>query len=117
MRYAIFSDIHNETSALSAVLSHAQSQQAEAFFCLGDVGIDACVNSVRMVDAPTVFGNWEAANWRYLSPKNQKWALALPSMRKEARFWLTHAAPFWPPKLATLADFPLFGSRRGDPSF
>ena len=104
MRYAIFSDIHNATTALSTVLNHAKTQKVDAYFCLGDVGIDECVDLVRAVKAPTIFGNWEASNWRYLSPENQRWALNLPSMLKTEQFWLTHATPVWPSKLATLAD-------------
>src|SRR6185436_18322598 len=34
---------------------------------------------------------------------NQRWALSLPPVRKEARFWLTHATPFWPGHLTSLA--------------
>jgi predicted phosphodiesterase len=102
MRYAILSDIHNDTAMLEAVLNHAQSQQADAYFCLGDIGIDDCVELVRAVAAPTVFGNWELSNWRALSPGNQKWVLNLPPMRQEASFWLTHAGPFWPPEVASL---------------
>lgn len=104
MRYAIFSDIHNESAALALILKHAGTQQVDAYFCLGDVGIDACVNQVRDVGVPTVFGNWEASNWRYLSSENQKWALNLPAILKLKNIWLTHAAPFWPDGVATLVD-------------
>ena len=104
MRYAIFSDIHNHTTALQTVLHHAGQQQVDGYFCLGDVGIDECVDLVRAVAAPTVFGNWEVSGWRYLSPENQRWVLALPPIRREKQFWLTHAALLWPTKLATLAD-------------
>lgn len=105
MRYAIFSDIHNDAPALSAMLRHAESQQADAYFCLGDVGIDDCVDLVRRVDAPTVFGNWEVSGWRHLSAQNQEWVLDLPPIRCSDTFWLTHAAPLWPDTIATLADY------------
>lgn len=104
MRYAIFSDIHNHTMALSNVLRHAGPLGIDRYFCLGDVGIDSCVDLVRDVGAPTVFGNWEVSGWRHLSSKNQEWALDLPPIRKENGFWLTHASFFWPQHLATLAD-------------
>ncbi len=104
MRYAIFSDIHNHASALAAVLRHAQTQRIDGYYCLGDVGIDDCVNLVRQVGAQAMFGNWEVSGWRYLSPDNQTWTLNLPPMHREEHFWLTHAAPFWPQQLATLAD-------------
>jgi len=104
MRYAIFADIHNHTSALSRVLDHAAGQGVNSYFCLGDVGIDDCVEKVRAVGASTVFGNWEVSNWRYLSAENRQWALDLPPMRKKAQCWLTHAGLQWPQHLATLAN-------------
>jgi predicted phosphodiesterase len=104
MRYAIFSDIHNHTAALSLTLKHAAKQNIDRYFCLGDVGVDDCVKLVRARAAPTIFGNWEVSGWRYLSPENQQWALGLPPLRKEKSFWLTHAAPFWPEQFKTLAD-------------
>ena len=105
MRYAIFSDIHNNTSALQIMLTHAHTQQIDRYYCLGDVGIDECVTPVRDIGASTVFGNWEVSGWRYLSPDNQAWVLNLPPMRQTDSFWLTHAAPFWPDEIKTLADY------------
>jgi predicted phosphodiesterase len=104
MRYAIFSDIHNETRALSKVLHHAQQHGVDGYFCLGDVGVDDCVALVRESGAPTVFGNWEVSGWPHLSPENQVWSLGLPPCRKELHFWLTHATPLWPTHLTSLAD-------------
>lgn len=104
MRCAIFSDVHNHTTALEVMLRHARQQGVEAYFCLGDVGIDECVALVRGLGAPTVFGNWEVSGWSHLSPENQQWTLGLPPVRKYENFWLTHATPLWPQKLATLAD-------------
>ncbi|MEW5957473.1 MAG: metallophosphoesterase family protein [Chloroflexota bacterium] len=104
MRYAIFADIHNQAAALAEMLRHAREQGVDSYFCLGDVGIDDCVDQVRQADAPAVFGNWEVSGWRYLSGDNRRWALQLPAIRRQAGFWLTHAAPLWPDNLATLAD-------------
>jgi predicted phosphodiesterase len=104
MRYAIFSDIHNNNDALEAVLTHAQAQHVDSYFCLGDIGVDNCVERARTVAAATVFGNWEVSNWRVLSPTNQKWVLNLPPMLKEPTFWLTHAGLFWPPELTNLSQ-------------
>ncbi|MBE7550124.1 MAG: metallophosphoesterase family protein [Anaerolineales bacterium] len=113
MRYAIFSDIHNETRALLKVLRHAREHSVEGYFCLGDVGVDDCVALVREAGAPAVFGNWEVSGWPHLSPENQAWALGLPPFRKEANFWLTHATPLWPAHLKSLAD--LNAKRRNVP--
>ncbi|MCB0169298.1 MAG: metallophosphoesterase family protein [Anaerolineae bacterium] len=104
MKYAIFSDIHNHTAALAAMLRHAHQQGVDRYYCLGDIGIDACVELTRSVNAVTVFGNWEVSNWQRLSPKNQGWVLSLPPQHKTGCFWLTHAAPFWPESLTTLND-------------
>lgn len=103
MRYAIFADVHNDAQALASVLSHAEQRQIDAYFCLGDVGLDDCVQLVRRRQATTVFGNWEVSGWRYLSPENQQWALNLPPLVRQAHFWLAHAAPLWPASLNTLA--------------
>lgn len=104
MRYAIFSDIHSHAKALEKVLDHARQQVVDSCFCLGDVGVDDCIALVREAGAPTVFGNWEVSGWAHLSPDNQQWALALPPVRKERNFWLTHATPLWPDRLCCLAD-------------
>lgn len=104
MKFAVFSDIHNHTRALETVVADAQNRSVDAMFCLGDVGIDSCVDLLRQADVPTVFGNWEVSNWRHLSTDNREWAMRLPPMRKLDGFWLTHAGPFWPPKIKTLAD-------------
>jgi predicted phosphodiesterase len=105
MRYAILADIHSHTERLAKVLDHAQSQQIDRYFCLGDVGIDACVSLMRQAKAATVFGNWEVSGWPQLSPDNQSWVLALPPILKEKTFWLSHAAPAWPESITSLADF------------
>ena len=105
MRYAIFSDIHNHTEALRAVLNDAKSKQVDAYLCLGDIGVDSCVNLVRGVGADTVFGNWEVSGWRSLSTANQRWTLALPPMRKYDQFWVSHAAPTWPETVTSLEEY------------
>ena len=105
MRHAIFSDIHSHTAALQAVLAHAAGQRIDGYFCLGDVGFDDCVQRVRGVGAPAVFGNWEVDGWRHLNHENRHWALALPPVLRQPGFWLTHAAPLWPPEIAGLLDY------------
>lgn len=113
MRYAIFSDIHSNAKALVKVLKHTHQQAVDGYFCLGDVGVDDCVELVREAGVPTVFGNWEVSGWSHLSPENQQWTLGLPPVRKEAGFWLTHATPLWPDHLTSLAD--LNKNRHGVP--
>ena len=105
MRYAIFSDIHNNVSALERALRHTTDHGIDMRFCLGDVGVDSAVDLLRTKSVPTVFGNWETSNWRQLKAENQTWALELPPMIREKAFWLTHAGPFWPFKIQSLQDF------------
>ncbi len=105
MRYAIFSDIHNNVTAFKQVLEHIATQAVDTSFCLGDIGDDECVALLRSSNTPTVFGNGEVYHWRQLQPDNQRWLLALPPMIQEADFWLTHAGPFWPNKIKSLNDY------------
>jgi predicted phosphodiesterase len=104
MRYALFSDIHNNTPALEKILTDIERRAVGTLFCLGDIGVDACTDIVRAANIPTVFGNWEEANWNFLSEQNSAWVLGLPPMLKHDGFWVTHAGPFWPPHIKSLSD-------------
>jgi len=104
-RYAIFSDIHNHSQALAAMLGDAGARQVDGYVCLGDIGIDSCVDQVRGVGAEAVFGNWELSGWRGLAPANQRWAGQLPPLRRYAGFWVSHAAPTWPSEIDTLTAY------------
>jgi len=107
MRYAIFSDIHDNLQALKAVLHHASQKQVDSYFCLGDIGDlgkDRCVTIIREMNIATVFGNWEVFVWHHFTPENQQWALNLPPILKQDHFWLTHAAPLWPQNVQTLEE-------------
>jgi predicted phosphodiesterase len=104
MRYALFADIHNNTLALEKVLGDIKQRAANQILCLGDIGNDSCVDIVRTAEIPTVFGNWEAAHWKSLSPQNSAWVLNLPPILHKEGFWVTHAGPFWPPRIKTLAN-------------
>jgi len=80
VRIAIFSDIHANLEALSAVLDHAREQEADKHVCLGDVvGYGAspneCIDLLRSLPhCPAVLGNHDAA------------VLGLPGkMRRESR--------------------------------
>jgi len=116
MRYAIFSDVHNNTEALNLVLRDAAAKNVGAYLCLGDTGGDPCVNRVRDARAAAVFGNWEVSGWRHLSPANQRWTLSLPPVRKYTNFWISHAAPGWPEKVTSLESFNRYRHRIGLPT-
>jgi hypothetical protein len=55
MKYVIFSDIHNNDHALSTVLRDAYQRHIDAYLCLGDIGLDPCLQQVRHVDADRVY--------------------------------------------------------------
>ena len=105
MKYAIFSDIHNNDQALARVLQHAAERSIDRYLCLGDVGTDPSVTLVRNVGAETVFGNWEVSGWGYLSAKYQDHVLRWPPLRKYDGFWIGHASPNWPDNIDQLEQF------------
>ncbi len=66
MRLGIFSDVHANIEALSAVMEAYKSVSVDAFYCLGDVvGYGAspneCADIVREVTEATILGNHDAA--------------------------------------------------------
>ena len=66
MRYALFSDVHANAEALSAVLEALRSERCDKLVCLGDtVGYggspNECCNIVREITTGTVLGNHDAA--------------------------------------------------------
>ncbi len=66
MRLGVFSDIHANFEALSAVLQAYRSERIDIFYCLGDtVGYggspNECADLVREVAERTILGNHDAA--------------------------------------------------------
>jgi len=66
MRLGIFSDVHANYEALSAVLEAFKSESIDEYHCLGDVvgyggSPNECVNIVREVARKTILGNHDAA--------------------------------------------------------
>ncbi|MEP7028747.1 MAG: metallophosphoesterase family protein [Candidatus Eisenbacteria bacterium] len=121
MKVAILSDIHSNGDALGAVLSHAQADGAEAWWCLGDVvGYGAepnlVIDRVRALGAVCVAGNHDwaacglvstrlfnrhaafAAEWtaRNTSPANLTWLKTLPLIERRENTLLVHATPSAP---------------------
>src|SRR5512146_2317838 len=103
MRLGIFSDVHANYEALSAVLEAYESEAIDVFYCLGDtVGYggspNECADLVREVSKITILGNHDAAvsgrmDYSYyyeaarhaldvhaamISPENMAWLKALP---------------------------------------
>lgn len=66
MRFAIFSDVHANYEALSAVLEAYKRENVELYYCLGDtVGYGGspndCAEVVREIASKTILGNHDAA--------------------------------------------------------
>src|ERR1041385_6613039 len=103
MRIGIFSDVHANLEALTAIVHALEKERVDRFICLGDtVGYGASPNEtcdlVRKIAAFTILGNHDAAvagrmDYSYyydaarqaldlhaaiLSPENMSWLRSLP---------------------------------------
>jgi predicted phosphodiesterase len=120
MRLGIFSDIHANLEALSAVLEAYRTERIDVFYCLGDtVGYggspNECADLVRETARKTILGNHDAAvsgrmDYSYyyeaarhaldahaatLSEVNMAWLKSLPYQEKldDADVLLCHGSP------------------------
>ena len=120
MRLAIFSDVHANLEALSAVMESYRHENIERHYCLGDVvGYGAnpneCASIVREVSDVTILGNHDAAvagrmDYSYyyeaarqaldahantLTKENMAWLKSLPykHMVDDAGLLLCHGSP------------------------
>jgi diadenosine tetraphosphatase ApaH/serine/threonine PP2A family protein phosphatase len=118
MRIGIFSDVHANVEALTAVLESYRSERIDRLVCLGDVvGYGAspneCCDLIREVAAFTILGNHDAAvagrmdysyyydaarnaldlHSRELSPDNMAWLKTLPYEVREEHATFCHGSP------------------------
>jgi diadenosine tetraphosphatase ApaH/serine/threonine PP2A family protein phosphatase len=118
MRVGIFSDVHANYEALSAVLRALEVERIDRYVCLGDtVGYGASPNEtcdlVRKTVAFTILGNHDAAvagrmDYSYyydaarqaldlhaavLSPENMSWLRQLPYQVREDNLSFCHGSP------------------------
>ncbi len=118
MRIGIFSDIHANIEALTAVLDGYKSERIDKYICLGDtVGYGAspneCCDLVRKHAAFTILGNHDAAvagrmDYSYyydaarqaldlhagvLTKENMEWLRALPYQRRDGILYFCHGSP------------------------
>ena len=118
MRYGIFSDVHANHEALSAVYEAFEREKIDKFVCIGDtVGYGAspneCCDMVRKKAAYTILGNHDAAvagrmDYSYyydaarqaldyhasiLSPENMTWLKGLPYEVREGDITFCHGSP------------------------
>ncbi len=120
MRIGIFSDVHANHEALSAVLEAYRKERIDVYYCLGDtVGYggspNECADLVREVAKATILGNHDAAvsgrmDYSYyyeaarhaldahaavLSPENMSWLKGLPYEHRldDVNVLLCHGSP------------------------
>ncbi len=120
MRLGIFSDIHANHEALSAVFEAYRSERIDTYYCLGDtVGYggspNECADMVRDIADTTILGNHDAAvsgrmDYSYyyeaarhaldahasmVSAENMAWLKSLPYQRmlEEYQVLLCHGSP------------------------
>jgi len=120
MRLGIFSDVHANYEALSAVLEAYKTEKIDVFYCLGDtVGYggspNECAEIVRGLARLTILGNHDAAvagrmdysyyyeaarqaldtHARMLSPDNLRWLQGLPYSERldDINLLLCHGSP------------------------
>ena len=118
MRYGIFSDVHANHEALSAVYEAFEREKIDKFVCIGDtVGYGAapneCCDMVRKKAAYTILGNHDAAvagrmDYSYyydaarqaldfhasiLTPENMTWLKGLPYEVREGDITFCHGSP------------------------
>ncbi|HTM22606.1 MAG TPA: metallophosphoesterase family protein [Kofleriaceae bacterium] len=118
MRYGIFSDVHANHEALSAVYEAFDREKIDRYVCIGDtVGYGAspneCCDMVRKRAAFTILGNHDAAvagrmDYSYyydaarqaldyhasiLSPENMAWLKGLPYEVREGDVTFCHGSP------------------------
>lgn len=120
MRLGIFSDIHANYEALSAVLEAYRHEDIDTFYCLGDIvgyggSPNECADLVRQVAEKTILGNHDAAvagrmDYSYyydaarqaldahasvLTPENLSWLRSLPYSERvpEHGLHLCHGSP------------------------
>jgi predicted phosphodiesterase len=120
LRLGIFSDVHANYEALSAVLEAYRSEKIDVYYCLGDtVGYggspNECADLVREIAKKTILGNHDAAvsgrmDYSYyyeaarhaldahaacLSPENMQWLKSLPydARLDDINLLLCHGSP------------------------
>jgi len=118
MRIGIFSDVHANIEAMSAVIDAYKSERIDRYVCIGDVvGYGAspneCCDLIRKTAAYTILGNHDAAvagrmdysyyydaarqaldlHARQLTPENMVWLRNLPYEVREGEVTFCHGSP------------------------
>lgn len=104
MRFAIFSDLHDNGPALTRVLRDAERQQADAWICLGDVGHNPTLyRELQGRCSRCTFGNWEVSGLRRLPADVATWVRDWPARLPLGQVVCCHATPDMPEEATTTA--------------
>lgn len=104
MRYAIFSDLHDNQHGLHAVLTDATLWQVDRFLCLGDVGRNPDLfQALQEQQIACTFGNWEVSGWQRLPASLAAWVGAWPATITHGAAIFAHATPDMPPTITHTA--------------
>ncbi len=105
MRYAIFSDLHDNWAGLTAVLADADSAHVDQLIYLGDAGQDLQLfQRLQERNIPCVFGNWEVSGWRRLPAAISTWVGNWPATIRHSAAIFCHATPDIPATITTTAS-------------
>lgn len=105
MRYAIFSDLHDNQRGLTAVLTDAEQWQADCLLYLGDVGRDPRLFlALQERQIACTFGNWEVSSWQRLPAALAAWVGDWPATIRHGAAIFAHATPDMPPAVTKTAE-------------
>ena len=97
MKYAIFSDIHNNAEGLYKTLADAERNGADRLLCLGDVGYDRKLfDELKERGIGCTFGNWEVSGTQRMGADVAEWVDAWPATIQEQDLIFCHATPAMP---------------------
>ena len=104
MRFAIFSDLHDNGAGLAAVLTDAAQWQVDNFVYLGDVGRDPQLFlALQERSIACTFGNWEVSGWQRLPVPLADWVRDWPALIRRPQAIFCHATPDMPPLVTSTA--------------
>jgi len=104
MRFAIFSDLHDNLDGLLRVLTDIGQQRVDSLIYLGDAGRDPSLFvELQQRGIACTFGNWELSGLRRLSAPLATWVGAWPATIRHGDALFCHATPDMPTAAATAA--------------
>lgn len=102
MRFAIFSDLHDNLDAFYSLLKDAQRYQADRLIYLGDVGRELKLfRELQSKEILCTYGNWEVGALRFLTGGLQEWVAEWPATLHIGQAIYCHATPDMPLEATT----------------